>query len=114
LKQKKKEVEALKQKFYAAKNGQDAEAMKEILGVMSAFEEKKKSKAALRVQNEDSGIKRWTIEELRKKPAGLNAARLESYLSDADFKAIFKMTKFQFKDAPDWKKKKLKQDAGLL
>jgi len=120
--QKKKELADLKAKFVEAKVGGDPAALAAVMQIFGDFEEKKNQRMALSankaaLKKEEAGpvgTKQWTLEELQKKPAGLNPNALENYLSDAAFKQVFKMGKTQFKDLPDWKKKKLKTDNGLI
>lgn len=39
---------------------------------------------------------------------------LQSFLSDADFKTSFGITKAEFDSKPAWRKTQLKKDAGLF
>jgi len=119
---KRKEIEDLKQKLLQAKTGGDTAALAEVMNVFSSYAEKKQSRekrsAALRAELKKdeivgSGSKVWTLEELQKKPAGLNPNALETYLPDSVFKQIFKMEKAQFKNLPEFKRKKLKAEKGL-
>eukprot|EP00735_Rhodelphis_limneticus_P008798 TRINITY_DN2282_c0_g1::TRINITY_DN2282_c0_g1_i1::g.6847::m.6847 TRINITY_DN2282_c0_g1::TRINITY_DN2282_c0_g1_i1::g.6847 ORF type:complete len:944 (-),score=398.86,sp/P02640/VILI_CHICK/39.83/3e-174,sp/P02640/VILI_CHICK/32.63/2e-39,sp/P02640/VILI_CHICK/28.42/2e-32,Gelsolin/PF00626.17/1.1e-18,Gelsolin/PF00626.17/1.8e-16,Gelsolin/PF00626.17/1e-09,Gelsolin/PF00626.17/6.1e-17,Gelsolin/PF00626.17/2.5e-07,Gelsolin/PF00626.17/1.7e-10,VHP/PF02209.14/9.4e+03,VHP/PF02209.14/2.6e-14 TRINITY_DN2282_c0_g1_i1:633- len=45
---------------------------------------------------------------------GLEATRLEQYLPDDEFKAIFKCTRDEFNVLPKWKQMKLKKDNGFF
>ena len=54
-----------------------------------------------------------TLKE-RPLPEGVDAARLETYLSDEEFKKVFKMDKDQFSKLTGWKQTKAKKDAGLF
>jgi len=45
--------------------------------------------------------------------AGLDASRLEEYLADSEFKNAFGMNRAAFENLPAWKRKNLKQQAGL-
>eukprot|EP01028_Stygiella_incarcerata_P005809 TRINITY_DN2410_c0_g1_i1.p1 TRINITY_DN2410_c0_g1~~TRINITY_DN2410_c0_g1_i1.p1 ORF type:complete len:838 (+),score=297.66 TRINITY_DN2410_c0_g1_i1:148-2661(+) len=47
-------------------------------------------------------------------PEGCDVARREAYLSDDEFKTIFKMTREEFAALKDWKKKKIKKDLKLF
>jgi len=47
-------------------------------------------------------------------PKGINLENREKYLSDTEFESLFKMKKDKFKELPEWKKKKLKQDLELF
>lgn len=110
-------MEVLKARFVAATAQKDQAALKEIMGVFTEFEAQKKMKIARKTQaqlrEQPSGVKQWTLEELKQKPEGLNHARLEMYLNEADFKAIFKINKSAWKDVPETKKKRLKNEVGL-
>jgi len=54
------------------------------------------------------------ISEIRKRPAHLDQSKLESYLSDAEFKSLFSMTKAEFEKAPKWKKDSLKKEQQIF
>jgi len=56
----------------------------------------------------------FSIQDLRQRPGHLDQTKLETYLSDADFKKIFLMTKVDFERQPKWKKESLKKDQGIL
>lgn len=59
----------------------------------------------------------YTVEQLRAKNGirvHVEAARKETYLTDADFLDVFKMTKEQFASLPKWRKKQKKIEAGLF
>jgi len=47
-------------------------------------------------------------------PDGVDPAKKEEYLSDADFQSAFGMSKDEFTALPAWKKKNKKKDAGLF
>jgi len=47
-------------------------------------------------------------------PEGVNPASKETYLSDAQFEEVFKMTKDKFMGLKHWKRKQLKKDAKLF
>jgi len=44
---------------------------------------------------------------------GIDLAKLEIYLSDEEFVALFKMEREQFYECPEWKKKKIKSQLRL-
>merc|ERR1712137_319876 len=58
----------------------------------------------------------YTPKMLRAKllPSDVDSSRKEDYLSDDDFKDVFKTSREDFQGSPKWKQKKLKQDAGLF
>ncbi|XP_022790762.1 supervillin-like isoform X2 [Stylophora pistillata] len=58
----------------------------------------------------------YTLAELQKipPPQGVDPAKLEVYLSDDDFKEIFKMEKEAFSKLPGWKQINLKKAVGLF
>ena len=56
---------------------------------------------------------KYTLAELRNRPAGLDQKKLESYLSDIQFKAAFKVDKSAFYKLPPWKQDELKKKLGL-
>jgi len=47
-------------------------------------------------------------------PADVDANKKEDYLSDDEFKEVFKIPKDKFASSPTWKRKQLKKDAGLF
>lgn len=58
----------------------------------------------------------YTYEELcrRPAPAGLDYTALESYLSDAEFEKVFKMTRAQFQELKGWRQADKKKQVGLF
>jgi len=60
------------------------------------------------------GGKTYPYEELKKRPAGLETQHLEMYLSDEEFKTVFKMDKQAFVKLPVWKQQNLKRGAKLF
>jgi len=56
------------------------------------------------------------IRELRKTgvPSGWDSARLEAYLTEAEFQAAFKMSRADFDALPAWKRRDKKKAAGLF
>jgi len=58
----------------------------------------------------------YTYEELlaKKYPKGLDATRLESYLSDEEFIKTFKVTRAEFEKFSDWKKEQIKKELMLF
>ena len=73
-----------------------------------------------RVDVEDELLKyertRFSLAVLKERPLpeGVDPARLETYLSDDDFKKVFKMDREQFAKMPGWKQTKTKKDVGLF
>ncbi|XP_062508375.1 supervillin-like isoform X2 [Corticium candelabrum] len=67
------------------------------------------------IQQLTTADRKFTIEELRARttPSGLDPIRLESYLSDKDFKEVFGMSRDAFSALPAWKKTQAKQAVGL-
>ena len=49
-----------------------------------------------------------------KLPKGVDAQRLEYYLSDADFERVFGMTQAAYEQLPKWKAVKLKKESKLF
>lgn len=47
-------------------------------------------------------------------PADVDATKKEDYLSDDEFKEVFKTSKQDFAASPTWKRKQLKKDAGFF
>jgi hypothetical protein len=56
----------------------------------------------------------YTLEELHKRPQGVDTSKLESYLRNAEFLKIFGMTKKNFESLPAWKKTNLKKAQKLF
>lgn len=54
-------------------------------------------------------------EELRKRPPppGLDMTRLESYLTDEEFEAVFNMRRAQFAKLPEWARLNKKREVNL-
>ena len=73
-----------------------------------------------RVDVEDELMKyertRFSLDTLKQRPLpeGVDPARLETYLSDEEFKKVFKMDKEQFSKLPAWKQTKNKKEVGLF
>jgi hypothetical protein len=57
---------------------------------------------------------KFSYEDLKKKPAAVNPADREQYLSDAEFATVFKMSRAEFNNQKQWKKDQLKKDKGLF
>ena len=47
-------------------------------------------------------------------PSDVDHSKKEDYLSDDEFKSVFKITKDEFAKSPQWKRKNLKKDANLF
>jgi len=58
----------------------------------------------------------FTKEELAHNPvpSGVDPANRELYLSDEEFKTVFKMNKAEMKALPAWKRQGLKKAQGLF
>ena len=56
----------------------------------------------------------YTVEELRTHPKHLDCTKLETYLSDSDFFKTFGMTKEDFGELNEWRKKQIKERVGLF
>ena len=59
---------------------------------------------------------RFSLDILKERPLpkGVDPARLETYLSDEEFKKVFKMDKELFSKLPAWKQTKNKKEVGLF
>lgn len=58
----------------------------------------------------------YTLETLKKKdelPLGVDPARVENFLSPAEFQKVFKMDKAEFDASPAWKKAEMKKKGGF-
>lgn len=58
--------------------------------------------------------KTYTVEELRKRPEEVDQKCLETYLSDKDFVALFKMSRDEFSKLLSWKKVNMKKQVDLF
>jgi supervillin len=60
--------------------------------------------------------RKFSIEELRLRPLpeDIDPIRLETYLTDVDFQTVFKLTRDQFYQLPQWKQVDAKKAAGLF
>lgn len=58
--------------------------------------------------------KTYTYEELLKRPQGVDSMKLETYLSDAEFVTVLKVSKEEFEKMPLWKKQQTKRLAKLF
>lgn len=57
----------------------------------------------------------YTYDQLVAGPIdGVDSARKQDYLNDADFAEVFKMTKAEFEALPKWKQQAQKKNAGLF
>ena len=56
----------------------------------------------------------WAELTAKDKPKGLDNTQLESYLSDAEFKDHFGMTKDEFWKMPVWKQTQKKKQIGFF
>ncbi len=89
-------------------------------GAKSVNSTKKKVKKNAQIQNVRDILKElnrvYTYEELRAKkdlPKGIDKTKLESYLSDEDFKRLLKMDKVLFYQLPAWKQNNLRKEVDL-
>jgi supervillin len=59
--------------------------------------------------------RKFSVESLRARPVpnGVDPVRLETYLTDNDFEAVFGMSREAFYRLPGWKQTQAKQVAGL-
>ncbi|XP_071823149.1 uncharacterized protein [Apostichopus japonicus] len=57
---------------------------------------------------------RYTLAELQEKPEGIDPLKLETYLSDEEFKKVLTVTREEFQKLQSWKKTELKKNAGLF
>jgi hypothetical protein len=55
----------------------------------------------------------YSLAELRNPPKMLDSTKLETYLSDEEFEAVFKMDKAAFGAQPLWKQEQQKKNVGL-
>jgi len=99
--------EELKRAMVKMKN--EGKSVDEIKAFVTAEKKRWQAEAA-----GSTGSRLYTIEELRRKPKECDQTKLETYLSDADFLKIFKMTKAQFHDQKPWKKDALKKEQGIF
>jgi len=47
-------------------------------------------------------------------PKGVDRTQLENYLTDEEFKQVFKMSREEYLNIPKWKHAQLKKDVGLF
>jgi len=107
-----KQEEELKRKMLEMKK--EGKSVEEIKAYVLA--EKKKAAAAALQSTMDSSqevSQTLTLEDLKKRPKECDNSKLESYLSDKDFKQCFGCTKPEFTKLPGWKKVELKKKLGL-
>jgi len=100
--------------------------MEELEKLKRAISEKEREKQAIeeRRRKEEAGpvadqsIKPrepvLTLEQLKKKPAGIDILALEWYLTNVDFERVFKMNRPKFYQLPKWKRDQLKKNVGLF
>jgi hypothetical protein len=85
---------------------------------LAAEEEAKKKKAeadsARNRAAEAAGTQFYSLEELKAGVEGIDHAYREQYLSPAEFKTHFGMTKEEFKELKSWKKVSYKKKVGLF
>lgn len=56
----------------------------------------------------------WEELQTRPLPAGVDPAKIETYLSEPVFQEKFKMSKSEFQSCPRWKQIEKKKEAGLF
>jgi len=56
----------------------------------------------------------YSVDELKERPPGLDTSHLETYLSESDFVAVFKMSMEEWKAIPVWKKLEQRKAVGLF
>eukprot|EP00929_Paragymnodinium_shiwhaense_P112606 TRINITY_DN80862_c0_g1_i1.p1 TRINITY_DN80862_c0_g1~~TRINITY_DN80862_c0_g1_i1.p1 ORF type:complete len:441 (-),score=155.66 TRINITY_DN80862_c0_g1_i1:180-1427(-) len=62
----------------------------------------------------DPAEKKFSYEDLKTKPADVDPAKREAYLSDADFQTVFGMSAPEFAKLPKWKQQNLKKAKDLF
>lgn len=105
---KKEQEEAIKAKLREAA-GQDGAVLDDVMAMLSAGASASKPAAG-----SEGPTQTYTLAELRRRPRGLDEKKLETYLSDADFKAAFKIERSAFVKLPTWKQEDLKKKLGLF
>jgi hypothetical protein len=83
----------------------------EVIDVKMAIEEYKQAETTLYSYSQLMKIPGKTLPNGGK---GMDLGNLEKYLTDEDFKRVFKMTKVDWEKVPLWKRTKLKQRAKLF
>jgi hypothetical protein len=63
--------------------------------------------------NDNDGGQTYTLEQLKRKPNECDSTKLETYLSENDFKKHFGTSKTEFTKLPAWKKTDMKKKLGL-
>jgi len=96
--QKAKQEAELKQKMIQMKK--DGKSMDEI----KAFVLEEKKRFAAEMLSGSGGGTTYTLQQLQSRPRECDASKLETYLSDNDFKRHFGMPKDEFSKLPNWKK----------
>jgi len=95
---KEKQEAELKQKMIQMKKeGKTNEEIK-------AFVLQEKKKMAAQLLSGASSNSTYTLQQLQSRPKECDQSKLESYLSEADFKRHFGMPKDEFSKLPTWKK----------
>jgi len=115
--EKAKQEQELKGKMLEMKKaGKSADEIKAFL----LAEKKKMAEAVLQGKGSSSGATTsssdgptYTLEQLKKRPAECDGTKLESYLSDVDFKKYFGVVRSEFEKYPAWKKTDAKKKLQL-
>jgi len=112
-------VEEMKAQHAELKSKQEAELKKKMVEMkregktveeIKAFvlAEKKKMQAQL-FSGSGGGSNTYTLQQLQSRPKECDQTKLETYLSDIDFKRHFGMPKDEFSKLPNWKKLDVKK-----
>lgn len=90
-------------------------AQKKIAEERAALEAAKKAQNAGNSDYKDPSFNKFSLDELKAgTPEGVNPARKEYYLSDADFKAVLGMEIDAWEALKDWKRKDAKKKVGIF
>jgi hypothetical protein len=84
---------------------------KELENAQKRLTDMRKTKTGKKVV---PGEKAYSLGELQKKPAEVDHTVLEQYLSDEEFKSVFKIDKKTFGQMPEAKRSAAKKIMGLL
>jgi len=102
---KQKQEAELKQKMIVMKK--EGKTVDEIKAFVLA--EKKKMAAAMLSGGGSPRANTYTLQQLQSRPKECDQTKLESYLSDTDFKRHFGMPRDEFSKLPNWKKGDVKK-----
>lgn len=105
----KKEAEEMEAYIVEEKAAEEAaRALKERIEARKR-ELQKRKQAAMNTEKQS-----WSLEELRKRPEGLDKDYLETYLSDEEFEEVFGMAREHFYKLALEDQKRRKKEVGLL